>query len=68
MDQTTTLLGVAVAAAIFSVCWLRERRPREFGKPRLFPYIPVMMACMVAILCLLAHLVALVTGRPVGSS
>ncbi|PKU23367.1 hypothetical protein [Telmatospirillum siberiense] len=67
MDRTTTLLGVAAAIAIFAVCLLGERRPREFGKPRLFPYIPVMMVCLVVVIGLLAHLVALVTGRPVGS-
>lgn len=67
MDLATTIWAIALAVAVFALCWLRERRPRRFGETRLFPYIPVMMVCLVAILGLLAHLLSLVTGKPVGS-
>lgn len=67
MQASTTIGGIALAVVVFALCWLRERRPRRFGEPRLFPYIPVMMVCLVVILGLLAHLISLVTGKPVGS-
>jgi predicted membrane channel-forming protein YqfA (hemolysin III family) len=67
MDLSVTLWAGALAGAIFVLCWLGERRPRRFGEVRLFPYIPVMMACLVAILVVLAHAVSLMTGKPVGS-
>jgi len=66
MDLSATLWGAGVAAVVFALCWLGERRPRHFGEVRLFPYIPVMMACLVVILVLVAHLISLVTGKPVG--
>ena len=68
MDLGTTIWAIALAGAAFALCWLRERRPRIMGEVRLFPYIPAMMVCMVAILVLLAHLISLVTGKPIGSS
>lgn len=66
MDLKTSLLGAVAAGIAFAVCWLLERRPRNFGEVRLFPYIPVMMVCLVAVLVLLAHAVSLATGKPVG--
>lgn len=67
MDLPATLWILALAFGGFVLCLLGERRPREFGRPRMFPYIPVMMVCLVVILGLLAHLVSLLTGKPVGS-
>ncbi|MDR3437542.1 hypothetical protein [Telmatospirillum sp.] len=67
MDLGTTLISLAVVAAIFALCWFLERRPRSVGDVRMFPYIPVMMLCLVLILGLVAHLVGLLTGKPVGS-
>ena len=67
MDLTTTLAGIGGAAVVFLLCWLGERRPRQFGQVRLFPYIPVMMVCMIAVLALAAHAISLVTGKHVGS-
>jgi hypothetical protein len=66
MDGLTTLIALAVAGGLFVLCWMMERRPKTLGEVRLFPYIPVMMICLVAILGLLAHLISLVTGKPVG--
>jgi hypothetical protein len=67
MDLGTTVWAMSLAAAVFALCWLRERRPRAIGEVRLFPYIPVMMVCLVVVLVLTAHLVSLVTGKPIGS-
>jgi hypothetical protein len=66
MELATTVWAMALATAVFALCWLRERRPRTFGEVRLFPYIPMMMVCLVLILGLLAHLLGLVTGKPIG--
>ncbi len=66
MDMGMTLWALALAVAVFALCWLRERRPREVGEVRMFPYIPVMMLCLVLILGLVAHLLSLMTGKPVG--
>jgi hypothetical protein len=65
VDVVTTVCGIALGAGIFLLCWLRERRPRVMGEVRIFPYVPVMMVCLVMILVLLAHLVSLGTGKPV---
>ncbi len=67
MGLGATMWAIALAAAVFALCWLRERRPRTFGEVRLFPYVPVMMVCLVLILGLLAHLLGLLTGQPIGS-
>jgi hypothetical protein len=67
MDGLSTLIALAGAGGLFALCWAMERRPKTLGEVRLFPYIPVMMICLVAILGLLAHLIGLVTGKPVGS-
>ncbi|MTJ81020.1 MAG: hypothetical protein F8N37_08385 [Telmatospirillum sp.] len=66
MDLATTLSIFVAAVALFGVCWALERRPRSLGRVRLFPYIPVMMICLVVILGMAAHLISLLTGQPVG--
>ena len=66
MDLAPTLWATMVALAVFALCWMGERRPRRLGKVRMFPYIAVMMVCLVLILGLLAHLLSLLTGKPIG--
>ena len=67
MDLGVTVWAMALASAVFALLWLRERRPRVIGEVRLFPYIPAMMVCLVVMLILLAHLISLLTGKPVGA-
>jgi hypothetical protein len=66
MDLGWTAWAIALVTAVFGLCWLRERRPRQFGEVRMFPYIPVMMICLVLLLGLVAHVISLLTGSPVG--
>jgi len=68
MGLGTTVWAMTLAIVVFALCWLRERRPRTVGEVRLFPYIPMMMICLILILVLLAHLIGVVTGKPIGSS
>lgn len=68
MSLAETIGALALALVFFFACRWGENRPRHPGRPRMLPYIPMMMILMVAILGLIAHLVALLTGRPVGGS
>ncbi len=63
MDMTTTILALAGLTTVFGLCLLGERRPRQFGKVRLFPYIPVMIVCLVLVLAVMAHALTLLSGR-----
>ena len=65
MDLTTTLIVLALELIIFGVCYWRERKPIEFGKPRLLPYRLIMITMIVLFLGTLAHVVSLLTGQTV---
>ncbi|HLN22595.1 MAG TPA: hypothetical protein VK558_01275 [Patescibacteria group bacterium] len=64
MDEVQTTWAIAGSAALFGLCLWRERQPHVIGKPRLFPYIPVMLVLVIVLFGLLAHAVTLLTGKP----
>ncbi|MDD9902124.1 MAG: hypothetical protein OXT06_01015 [Rhodospirillaceae bacterium] len=57
-----TLVGLALAVAIFAGAAYLERRPKEDGRPRWTPYIAIQMIALVGIVLACAHLVTLLTG------
>ena len=57
-----TLVGLAVAVAVFAGAAYLERRPKEDGKPRWTPYIGIQIVALVAIILACAHLVTLLAG------
>jgi uncharacterized membrane protein len=65
MDEVQTIVAITASVALFGLCLWRERQPHVIGKPRLFPYIPVMLLLVILLFGLLAHAVSLLTGKPV---
>ena len=66
MDLTTTLVALAVAAALFGYGSWRAAKPADPLKPRLIPWRTVSLIAGVVGLLMLAHVVNLFgvqTGR-----
>jgi Trk-type K+ transport system membrane component len=61
MTIIETIIGLAVFICLLILSRWREKK-RELGKPALIPHVYTQFTAMLAILVLLAHLVALVTG------
>ncbi len=60
MDLLATLITLAVLSTLTLFCGWRGARPPNILKgPRLMPWRPMMMACVVAVLLLTAHLLNL---------
>lgn len=64
MDLLPTLISLGLLLAIAGYCAVQARKPKPIGQVWRIPYIPVMIACGVAILVLGAHLISLLTGSP----
>ncbi len=62
LPVTVAVLIIAVAIAAFAT--YRERRPAEFGNPPLVPYTAVLLAALVIIILMAAHLITPLTGQP----
>ena len=62
MTLTITLILIGIALAVLVVMNVLARRPAEFGKTRLFPYLGVQFVALVAVLYLAAHVLTLL-GR-----
>jgi hypothetical protein len=65
MDLTLTIALLAGEVIILVVCILMQRRKVDITRPRIIPYGIIGMFMMVLVLATLAHVVALVTGKPV---
>lgn len=59
LTLTTTLILIGVALFVLVSVNLLSRRPVEFGKTRLFPYLGVQFVAFVAALYLGAHVLTL---------
>jgi uncharacterized membrane protein len=61
MTVTLVLLGGAVAVAVLAN--ILARRPTEFGKVRLFPYLGVQFIALALAIFLAAHVLTLWSGK-----
>ena len=61
MTITLVLLGCAVAVALLAN--VLSRRPTEFGKVRLFPYLGVQFIAFALAIFLAAHVLTLWSGK-----
>lgn len=61
MTVTLVLLGGAVGIALLAN--ILSRRPAEFGKVRLFPYLGVQFIALVLAIFLAAHVLTLWSGK-----
>ncbi len=60
MDLTATLVTAVVLLFLAVVCGWRGARPSNVLKgPRMIPWRPLMMVCVVALMLMLVHLVNL---------
>lgn len=60
MDLTATIATAALLLILAVVCGWRGARPVNIIKgPRMVPWRPLMMACVVALMLMLVHLVNL---------
>lgn len=64
MGLNATLAGLGGAAALFVVGLLLARRPYEPGRLPLVPPVAIQFVALTVVLVMLAHLVSLLTGRP----
>jgi hypothetical protein len=68
MDLPFTVTGLVVLLLLAVFCGWRGARPANILKgPRLMPWRPLMMVCVVGLMLLLVHLVNLLgleTGNP----
>ena len=61
MTVTLVLLGGAVGIALLAN--ILSRRPAEFGKVRLFPYLGVQFIALALAIFLAAHVLTLWSGK-----
>lgn len=61
---TPTLVILVLAGSLFVWSNLRMRRAPDPLRPRLLPHTLIMTLALVVVILMLAHLVSLVTGRP----
>ncbi len=66
MDLASTIMLLLAAALIAGLANWRERRPRALGDVPLLPYPAIQMLALALAILLLAHLISLVTGLPLG--
>jgi len=64
MSLTVTLVALAVAVVVFGLANHVSRRPREPGMAPLIPMGAIQFLALVTIVVTVAHLVSLLTGRP----
>jgi hypothetical protein len=62
MTLTVTLILLGAALVIAGAANIMSRRPPEFGKVRLFPYLGVQFVAFAVALYLAAHVLALLKG------
>jgi uncharacterized membrane protein YidH (DUF202 family) len=65
LAPTLVVLGLALAVAGFAN-W-QERRKRPVGNPPLLSYTAIQVLAVVVAIVMAAHLVSLLTGRPLTS-
>jgi len=63
MTMTITLLLIGTAVAVMVVMNVLSRRPGEFGKVRMFPYLGVQFIALAMAIFLAAHVLTLLSGR-----
>ncbi len=63
MTMTVTLIVMASALAVMLLANFMGRRPTEFGKVRLFPYLGVQFIALVVFIVVAAHLKTLISGK-----
>ncbi|UTW55112.1 hypothetical protein [Kordiimonas sp. SCSIO 12610] len=61
MTIIETIVGLTIFVGVLFLSKWREKK-RQLGKPALIPHVYTQFTAILAILVLLAHLVALVTG------
>ena len=61
MTMTLSLLGAAIVVAVLAN--VLSRRPTEFGKVRLFPYLGLQFIALVCAMFMAAHLLTLISGK-----
>ena len=65
LSLTATLAIAVMCFAVFGFANWRARQPAEPLKVRMINYHVVQMVCIVVILLMAAHLVTILTGKPV---
>lgn len=65
MTLTETALAIGVVVAVVGLALWRAHRPWQPGRVWRVPWHGVMAVALVLLLGLVAHLISLVTGRPV---
>jgi len=65
MDFTTTIVLMAISAALVGLGMWGPRRRRRLGEVSFVPWHGLLFVGLVSFFALLAHLVSLVTGVPV---
>ena len=63
MTMTVTLILLGCAAGIALLANILSRRPAEFGKVRLFPYLGVQFIALALAIFLAAHVLTLWSGK-----
>lgn len=64
MGLVSTLVAMAVAAAVFALALFLHRRPRELGEVTLLPYGGIQFVALVVMVLMAAHLISLLSGAP----
>ena len=64
MSLSVTLSVLGAAVVLFAFANYRSRRPRGPGELPLVPYGAIQFVALVAVVLMLAHLFALLTGHP----
>jgi hypothetical protein len=62
LGLTLSILLAAIVAGVLAN--VLERRPREIGVPPLVPYTAIQIVAVVVAILMLAHLVSLLSGKP----
>lgn len=64
MDQQQTLLSLGIAIAVVIVATIKDRAPYQPGKLWVVPWRWLLAFALLAVLVLSAHMVSLMSGRP----
>lgn len=65
MDQTQTLVGLAISITCIVIAGINERKPYQPGRIWGVPWKAVLALSLLTTLVLLAHLVAELSGHPI---
>ena len=64
MSLTVTLIILGVAVVVAGISVYKARQPYEPGKIRWIPYVWLQYVALLVVVLMLAHLVTLLTGKP----